>query len=160
GGFGSIPGALAGGVTICLVEMFSGGYLPLGVKGVAASVVVLSGLVIRPHGMFGVLGGKRAWPARGSFSRPRNTTVSGSSKKRRAQLVCCPRIWAVGHSTCAACLSQRSQSDADFRALWRVAYGPGRLHWSSEPRPRCISWYWRLCTRLFFTGYGSALGRL
>jgi branched-chain amino acid transport system permease protein len=60
GGFGSIPGALAGGVTIGLIEMFSGAYLPLGFKDVAAYVVLLAVLVIRPQGMFGVLGRKRA----------------------------------------------------------------------------------------------------
>jgi branched-chain amino acid transport system permease protein len=60
GGFGSIPGALAGGVTIGLIEMFSGVYLPLGFKDVAAYVVLLAVLVIRPQGMFGVLGRKRA----------------------------------------------------------------------------------------------------
>ena len=60
GGFGSIPGALAGGVTIGLIEMFSGAYLPQGFKDVAAYVVLLSVLVIRPQGMFGALGRKRA----------------------------------------------------------------------------------------------------
>ena len=60
GGFGSIPGALAGGVSIGLIEMFLGVYLPLGFKDVAAYVVLLAVLVIRPQGMFGVLGRKRA----------------------------------------------------------------------------------------------------
>jgi branched-chain amino acid transport system permease protein len=60
GGFGSIPGALAGGVTIGLIEMFSGAYLPQGFKDVAAYVVLLSVLVVRPQGMFGALGRKRA----------------------------------------------------------------------------------------------------
>ena len=60
GGFGSIPGALVGGVTIGLIEMFSGVYLPLGFKDVAAYLVLLAVLVIRPQGMFGVLGRKRA----------------------------------------------------------------------------------------------------
>src|SRR2546429_5195421 len=38
GGFGSIPGALVGGVTIGLIELFSGVYLPQGFKDVAAYV--------------------------------------------------------------------------------------------------------------------------
>jgi branched-chain amino acid transport system permease protein len=60
GGFGSIPGALAGGVTIGLIEMFSGAYLPQGFKDVAAYIVLLFVLVVRPQGMFGALGRKRA----------------------------------------------------------------------------------------------------
>jgi branched-chain amino acid transport system permease protein len=60
GGFGSIPGALAGGVTIGLIEMFSGAYLPQGFKDVAAYIVLLFVLVVRPQGMFGAFGRKRA----------------------------------------------------------------------------------------------------
>jgi len=59
GGFGSIPGALVGGVTIGLIELFSGAYLPLGVKDVAAYVVLLVVLAIRPQGMFGTVGRKK-----------------------------------------------------------------------------------------------------
>ena len=59
GGFGSIPGALVGGVTIGLIEMFSGAYLPLGFKDVAAYAVLLIVLVVRPQGMFGTVGRKR-----------------------------------------------------------------------------------------------------
>src|SRR5437868_7290039 len=36
GGFGSIPGALVGGIVIGLIELFSGVYLPQGFKDVAA----------------------------------------------------------------------------------------------------------------------------
>ena len=53
GGFGSIPGAIAGGLIIGLVESLSGFYLPEGFKDVAAYVVVLLVLVIRPQGLFG-----------------------------------------------------------------------------------------------------------
>lgn len=59
GGFGSIPGALAGGLTIGLIEMFAGVYLPLGFKDVAAYVVLLLVLVVRPQGMFGAVGRKK-----------------------------------------------------------------------------------------------------
>jgi branched-chain amino acid transport system permease protein len=59
GGFGSIPGALVGGITIGLIEMFSGVYLPLGFKDVAAYAVLLIVLVVRPQGMFGTVGRKR-----------------------------------------------------------------------------------------------------
>jgi branched-chain amino acid transport system permease protein len=53
GGFGSLPGAIVGGLTIGIVEQLSGVYLPEGAKDVAAYVVVLIGLAIRPKGFFG-----------------------------------------------------------------------------------------------------------
>jgi branched-chain amino acid transport system permease protein len=53
GGFGSIPGAVVGGLTIGLIELFAGTYLPQGVKDVAAYGVLLIVLVVRPQGMFG-----------------------------------------------------------------------------------------------------------
>jgi branched-chain amino acid transport system permease protein len=59
GGFGSIPGALAGGVTIGVIELFSGTYLPQGFKDVAAYVVLLVVLAVRPQGMFGTVGRKK-----------------------------------------------------------------------------------------------------
>jgi branched-chain amino acid transport system permease protein len=59
GGFGSIPGALAGGLTIGVIELFSGAYLPKGVKDVAAYVVLLLVLAIRPQGMFGSVARKK-----------------------------------------------------------------------------------------------------
>src|SRR6185369_15574588 len=55
GGFGSIPGALVGGITIGLIELFSGAYLPQGFKDVAAYVVLLIVLAVRPQGMFGAI---------------------------------------------------------------------------------------------------------
>ncbi len=59
GGFGSIPGALMGGLTIGLIELFSGAYLPQGFKDVAAYVVLLVVLAVRPQGMFGSVGRKK-----------------------------------------------------------------------------------------------------
>jgi len=53
GGFGSVPGALCGGLVIGVVESLSGFYLPEGVKDVAAFVVVLVVLIVRPEGLFG-----------------------------------------------------------------------------------------------------------
>jgi branched-chain amino acid transport system permease protein len=55
GGFGSIPGALAGGITIGIVESLSGFYLPEGFKDVAAYIVLLAVLLWRPQGLFGQL---------------------------------------------------------------------------------------------------------
>ena len=53
GGFGSLPGAIVGGLVIGLVESFSGFYLPDGFKDVAAYVVVLIMLMVKPSGLFG-----------------------------------------------------------------------------------------------------------
>ncbi|MCC2108307.1 MAG: branched-chain amino acid ABC transporter permease, partial [Hyphomicrobiales bacterium] len=53
GGFTSIPGALAGGVIIGIVETLSGFYLPEGFKDIAAYVVLLAVLLLRPQGLFG-----------------------------------------------------------------------------------------------------------
>jgi branched-chain amino acid transport system permease protein len=54
GGFGSIPGALAGGVVIGVIETLSGFYLPAGFKDVAAYVVLLAVLMLKPEGLFGL----------------------------------------------------------------------------------------------------------
>ena len=53
GGFGSLPGAIVGGLVIGIVESLSGFYLPDGFKDTAAYVVVLIMLVVRPNGLFG-----------------------------------------------------------------------------------------------------------
>lgn len=53
GGFGSLPGAIVGGLIIGIVESMAGFYLPEGFKDVAAYVVVLVMLMIRPNGLFG-----------------------------------------------------------------------------------------------------------
>jgi branched-chain amino acid transport system permease protein len=53
GGFGSLPGAIVGGLIIGVVESFAGFYLPEGFKDVAAYVVVLVMLVLMPNGLFG-----------------------------------------------------------------------------------------------------------
>lgn len=53
GGFGSIPGALVGGLIIGVVETLSGFYLPEGFKDIAAYIVVLVMLAVKPNGLFG-----------------------------------------------------------------------------------------------------------
>jgi branched-chain amino acid transport system permease protein len=53
GGFGSLPGAIVGGLVIGIVEALSGFYLPEGVKDIAAYVVVLVMLMVKPNGLFG-----------------------------------------------------------------------------------------------------------
>ncbi|PWW48796.1 branched-chain amino acid ABC transporter permease [Melaminivora alkalimesophila] len=53
GGFGSLPGAIVGGLIIGTIESLSGFYLPEGFKDIAAYIVVLIMLMIRPNGLFG-----------------------------------------------------------------------------------------------------------
>lgn len=53
GGFGSLPGAIVGGLVIGIVEALSGFYLPEGFKDIAAYVVVLLMLMVKPNGLFG-----------------------------------------------------------------------------------------------------------
>lgn len=59
GGFGSIPGALVGGIIIGLIELYSGAWLAEGFKDVSAYVVLLLMLAVRPQGLFGALGRKK-----------------------------------------------------------------------------------------------------
>ncbi len=53
GGFGSLPGAIVGGLVIGVVEALSGFYLPEGFKDIAPYIVVLLMLVLKPNGLFG-----------------------------------------------------------------------------------------------------------
>ena len=53
GGFGSLPGAIVGGLIIGVVESLAGFYLPEGFKDTAAYIVVLVMLMVKPNGLFG-----------------------------------------------------------------------------------------------------------
>ncbi len=53
GGFGSLPGAIVGGMIIGVVEALSGFFMPEGFKDIAAYVVVLIMLMVKPNGLFG-----------------------------------------------------------------------------------------------------------
>ncbi|HEU0060843.1 MAG TPA: branched-chain amino acid ABC transporter permease [Hyphomicrobiaceae bacterium] len=59
GGFGSIPGAVAGGVIIGVIETMAGFYLAAGWKDVAPYVVLLGVLLLRPQGLFGMVARKK-----------------------------------------------------------------------------------------------------
>jgi branched-chain amino acid transport system permease protein len=59
GGFDSLPGAIAGGLILGVIEALAGFYLPEGFKDVAAYVVVLVVLAVRPQGLFGQTSRKR-----------------------------------------------------------------------------------------------------
>ena len=52
GGFGSLPGAIVGGLIIGVVEQFAGLYLPPGFGEVSAFVILLVMLMARPQGIF------------------------------------------------------------------------------------------------------------
>jgi len=54
GGFGSIPGAIVGGLIIGITESLSGAYLPEGWKDVAAWILLIAVLMLRPEGLFGM----------------------------------------------------------------------------------------------------------
>jgi len=54
GGFGSIPGAIVGGLIIGVSENLAGGFLPLWVKDIFAYIVLIVVLIIRPEGIFGI----------------------------------------------------------------------------------------------------------
>ena len=52
GGLGSLPGALAGGLLVGIIEPFAGRYLPMGFGQVAPYVLMLTVLILRPGGIF------------------------------------------------------------------------------------------------------------
>jgi len=59
GGFGSVPGAIVGGVLIGLVEQFSGVYLPDGFKDLVPYLVLVAVLVVFPRGLLPEAHGRR-----------------------------------------------------------------------------------------------------
>ncbi len=59
GGFGSLPGALAGGLIVGIVEPFSGRYLPPGYSQIMPYAIMLLVLVLRPNGLFAQIQSKK-----------------------------------------------------------------------------------------------------
>jgi branched-chain amino acid transport system permease protein len=53
GGFGSLPGAIAGGVALGVLENLIGGYVSSALVEITAYLVIVIVLVIRPQGIFG-----------------------------------------------------------------------------------------------------------
>ncbi len=53
GGFGSIPGALVGGIIVGIVEQLAGYYLPAGSMDLTSNIVLLGVLIVWPQGLFG-----------------------------------------------------------------------------------------------------------
>jgi branched-chain amino acid transport system permease protein len=59
GGFGSIAGAIVGGLLIGQLEQWTGAYGPDGAKDVVAYLVLIVVLVLRPRGLLGEAHGRR-----------------------------------------------------------------------------------------------------
>ncbi len=59
GGFGSLPGAIVGGLLVGIVEQFAGLYLPAGFADTSAYVILLLMLLVRPEGIFATLQQKK-----------------------------------------------------------------------------------------------------
>jgi len=54
GGFGSIPGAIVGGMLLGVLENLSGYFFNAGIKQVSTYILLILVLVVRPSGLFGV----------------------------------------------------------------------------------------------------------
>jgi len=52
GGFGSLPGALVGGLIVGVIEPFASYYMPAGYSQIAPYAVLLFVLIFMPHGLF------------------------------------------------------------------------------------------------------------
>ena len=52
--FAVLPGAIVGGVIIGITESLAGFYLPAGWKDIAAWIILIGVLIIRPQGLFGI----------------------------------------------------------------------------------------------------------
>lgn len=59
GGFGSVPGAIVGGLLIGLIEQYAGVYMPDGSKDIVAYLVLIAVLIVRPTGLLGEAHGRR-----------------------------------------------------------------------------------------------------
>jgi len=59
GGFGSIPGAVVGGIIIGVLETLAGFYLPAGWKDAAPYILLLAILLLKPEGLFGAVARKK-----------------------------------------------------------------------------------------------------
>ena len=60
GGFGSLPGALAGGLIIGIIEPVAGRYAPAGYSQIAPYAIMLLVLILRPNGLFSQIQAKKA----------------------------------------------------------------------------------------------------
>ena len=59
GGFGSLPGALLGGLIVGVIEPFAARYLPPGYSQIAPYALLIAVLLLRPHGLFAQVRAKK-----------------------------------------------------------------------------------------------------
>ncbi|MDF1601745.1 branched-chain amino acid ABC transporter permease [Mesorhizobium sp. YIM 152430] len=59
GGFGSLPGALLGGIIVGLIEPFSGRYMPSGYSQIMPYLLLFLILIFRPHGILAQVHAKK-----------------------------------------------------------------------------------------------------
>lgn len=59
GGFGSLPGALLGGLIVGLIEPFSGRYMPSGYSQIMPYLLLFLILIFRPHGILAQVHAKK-----------------------------------------------------------------------------------------------------
>ena len=59
GGFGSLPGALAGGLVVGLAEPFAARYIAAGYSQIVPYALLILVLLFRPHGLFSQVMGKK-----------------------------------------------------------------------------------------------------
>ena len=59
GGFGSLPGAIIGGLLVGVSEQFAGLYLPPGFADTTAYIILLLVLLVRPEGIFSTMQQKK-----------------------------------------------------------------------------------------------------
>ena len=59
GGFGSLPGAIVGGLIVGIAEQFAGLYGPAGSADITAYALLLVMLFVRPEGLFATLQRKK-----------------------------------------------------------------------------------------------------
>jgi branched-chain amino acid transport system permease protein len=168
GGFGSLPGAIVGGLVIGVVESLSGFYLPEGFKDIAAYMVVLLMLMVKPNGLFGESCEKGLTTACASSSRPTTSRTSAWPSTAGSVLVRPAAAGPAGRALAAARIlagaahlhphlrHRRPGADAAGRLHRAVLAGPrglsgrGRLHAGGAGRPAGrFRWPWpaRPCWR-------------
>jgi branched-chain amino acid transport system permease protein len=59
GGFGSIPGAIIGGMLLGVLENLSGYFFNAGIKQVSTYILLILVLIVRPNGLFGAVAMKK-----------------------------------------------------------------------------------------------------
>ena len=162
GGFGSIPGALVGGIVIGLIELYAGATLPDGFKDTAPYIVLLIMLAVRPQGLFGTLDAQEGVGAAMRFLfktvlRPGHPPLPRQGR-RASGTACSPSPCCV----LPLLLSDYYVGETTWVFIYgivrRLADGAGRLHRPGLAGPRRVPRHRRLRPRLL-PAARRALGR-